>query len=216
MREEYLVREYQPGDEIGIVKLLTSVFDPWPRFDLTYSTHDYWRWLYRKNPLNIHNTNVVATSRNGELVGCNHGTTLAVIINGQRLLGQIAGGLAVHNDHRRKGISNKIRSVKREIHDRNKIDMTYQFTTNPIVIESSLKRGRPGFPCPILRMMKIFDIDLHVKKNKNTAWWKMYGYKTLFEIEKHLSPVRTHTDQSEEDYQIKEIKKFYPRINILW
>ena len=216
MDEEYLVREYQPGDETGIVKLLTSVFDPWPRFDLTYSKHDYWHWLYRKNPLNKHNTNVVATSRNGELVGCNHGTTLAVIINGQRLLGQIAGGLAVHKDHRRKGIYKKILSVKREIHCRNSIDMTYQFTTNPIVIESSLKRDRPVFPCQILRMIKIFDIDLHVKKNKNIAWWIMYGYKTLFEIEKHLSSGQTHKDQNGEDYLIKEIKKFDPRINVFW
>ena len=216
MGEEYHVREYQQGDEKGIVKLLESSFDSWPRFDLKNTKIDYWNWLYRDNPLNKYNTNVVAISRNGEIVGCNHGTTLYLIINGQRVLGQIAGGLAVHIDHRRKGIYGKFRPVKREIHDRNGIDMTYQFTTNPIVIEGSLKRGRPVFPGQILRMIKIFDLDLHSKMNEKTAWWKRYGYKTRIEFEKILSSGRTHPIQIQENYVLTEIKKFDPRINVFW
>jgi len=216
MDEEYIVRQYQPNDEKGIVKLLTTVFDPWPNFDLTNSKQDYWHWLYQKNPLNSLNSHAVAVSKNREIIGCNHGTTLTLRIKGQQLLSQIAGGLAVHEDHRRKGVSTKIRTSKREIHDRNKIDMTYQFTTNPIVIESSIKRGRPTFPTQILRMFKIFDINLHIEKNKKNAWWKRYGYKTLYEIEQLLSTYQTKKYQTEEKVQIKEIKEFDPRITVFW
>jgi hypothetical protein len=216
MEEEHLVREYQPGDEKGIVDLLTSVFNSWPRFDLLYSTLDYWNWLFRKNPLNRENTIVVAITKNDDIIGCNHGTTLALRVNSQRLVAQIAGSLAVHIDHRKKGVSRKMLAVKRKIHDRNKIDMTYQFTTNPIVIESSLRRDRPTFPCQIYRMIKIFDINLHNEMNTKIAWWKRYGYKTLLEIEKLRSTYRTHQVQLEKNLKINEIEEFDPRINIFW
>ena len=42
---EVIIRQYLPGDEKGIVRLLDLVFNGWPSFDLECSKIDHWYWL---------------------------------------------------------------------------------------------------------------------------------------------------------------------------
>lgn len=49
MAEGFIAKEYQPGDEEGIVELLEIVFDGWPHFDLPCSRVDHWKWKFLDN-----------------------------------------------------------------------------------------------------------------------------------------------------------------------
>ena len=50
MERQVSVREYEPGDEVSILRLLERAFR-WPAFDIEVPKIDHWRWNYLDNPL---------------------------------------------------------------------------------------------------------------------------------------------------------------------
>jgi len=209
---DYSVRQYQPGDEEGIVQLLELVFDGWPHFDLGCTPLEHWRWKYLENPLKM---NAIAVALNNEnIIGCIHGYYLRMKVGNELFIAQHGGDLAVHQDFRRRGISGRMRELKHEIQDEIGTDIRYSVSGNPIVIERSKRRGRPIFPHPVHQMVWIDNVDLHLKtKTTDKKFIHKYGYHTMSALNKIKYIFKKH-DVSE--YPVKQIKQFDERIDDFW
>ena len=74
---ELIIRQYEEGDEVGIVELLTKTFPKWSK-QLICDPIDFWGWKYQKNPLKDQ-YNIVALDGK-KIVGCFHSLSLRIKI----------------------------------------------------------------------------------------------------------------------------------------
>jgi len=211
---DYLVRIYHPGDGEEIVQLLELVFDGWPQFDLDCTPLEHWRWKYEDNPLKM--TAISVGISHNQVIGCSHGFYVRVKIGDKVLLCQQGTDVAVHPDYRRMGVSTKMRELRNELQVKLNTDLTYNVVSNPFQIRSALRRGRPRFPRPVLKLVRINDLDLHLKQsNSERILLKKQGYLFL----KALSNIRnifTRPPYSPSEFPIKVINRFDERINLFW
>ena len=128
----------------------------------------------------------------------------------------MAPDLAVHPNYRRIGISKKMSDLKHKFQIGYNTNLTYYIPGNPILIRRAIQRGRPSFPRPILNLVRIDDIDLHLRMMPaEHAWLKRYG----FHLSKFIHKMRyalSHWhmfNKSEQNYSITEIDRFDERIN---
>jgi GNAT superfamily N-acetyltransferase len=200
--KKYTARRYRKGDEEQIVPLLQKVFPNWPRADEECSPMDFWKWRYQNNPFQ-NNIAIIAES-NEEIIGCSHSYVIKCKIDGKMRDLHIAGDLVVHPDFRRMGVSSRLSEIKKKMQVETNIFASLQVSTNPIVIQSALKKGRPTFPQPIKKMVHISDTVLH-SKQKNVGLHKRIGYDLLSTYNKTSKKVRPNNN---DDYKLKEISEF--------
>jgi hypothetical protein len=217
MSEKVDIHPYVNGDEEGIVSLLETVFEGWPHFDLQCSPLDHWRWKYQDNPLKM--KAVTIWKSNNRIIGCSHGFYLKLKIGEKILLAEQGTDLAIHKDFRGMGIYKKMVNLKNETHRKFNTNIIYTISGNPIVIRNDLKNNRPQFPSPIRHLIKIRDIDLHLrmKKSKNRLI-KKYGYlilKILNQIN-NISTILDNYNGSKQNFEISEIEKFDKHIETFW
>ncbi len=212
MNEEVIIRQYKPGDENGIICLLETVFDGWPHKDLQCTPLDHWRWKYEDNPLK---SNAVAVAEcAGKIVGCTHGLFMNVKIGKKVQLAQQGMDLAVDEDLRGRGMHPKITDLKRKIMIEKNINITFSTSGNPLVIRHD--RDRPQFPSPLMQMIKIRDVDQHLKmvdySNKLTKKYGYLGLRTLKRVKNRLTTTQSPTSNLE----ISEIERFDEQIDGFW
>lgn len=177
MTSETWFRPYQKGDEESIVALLTKVFNGWPNYSIRCSPTDHWRWKYLNNPLK---KSFISLALIGdEIIGVNHSFPIKVKIGEEIVKGSFGADLAVHPNHRGKGISTQLQRLKRQLKDRTAMFSLY-VSSNPIVVERKDETRIPPFPHVLLNLVRVNDINKHLRitKEKN-SWLKRMGFNFL-------------------------------------
>lgn len=154
-----------------------------------------------------------------KIVGCSHGFYLKLKMGEKSLLAQQGTDLAVHEDFRDMGIFKKLIDLKNKHQSENKTNITCAISTNPIVFKTDLKKNRPQFPSPVRHLIKIRDVDQHLKMvNSQNKSMKKYGYKWLEALNqfKNFMISSDYHSRSTPDFEISQIKKFDEQIETFW
>lgn len=217
MSDEIKFRQYEKGDEKQINNLLQKVFHPWPHFDLSVNPQEHWKWKYLDNPLHL---SAIAVAENDHIIiGCSHGFYLNVKVGNSILLAQQGVDLAVREDFRGRGIHDKLAVIKREIHEKNNVNLTYSLSGNPIVYKKDIKENRPQFPHQIQHMIKIYNIDKHFNsKYYDQKTIKKYGFRTIDILNKigNVKPFTQRISKSDENFEISNIDKIDGKFDQFW
>ena len=96
LKDDFIVRTYQHGDEKEIVELLNMVFKGWPKLDLSCTTLEYWKWKYLHNPIRK-NFITVAVSED-KIIGCLHVIPLKIKLGDTGFLCSTAADFASLSD----------------------------------------------------------------------------------------------------------------------
>jgi GNAT superfamily N-acetyltransferase len=206
-KTEYSIREYGTGDEEEIVDLLRLVFKEWAKRDET--AIDHWRWMYLDNPFGSHCTYVA--ERDGKIVAVGHDLYLNVKHGEEDIKTVFGTDVAVHPDHRRKGLYSKLRKARHTIRMK-KSDFQYSYTTNPILLERRKrhqKEEQQYYPFPVAcKYSWIKDVDLHLKimKTKRRSLMK-YGYGTQRFLNK-IKNVLDNPAKADKSYFINVVDRF--------
>jgi GNAT superfamily N-acetyltransferase len=174
--EKLTIRQYRPTDREKIIELLDIAFKKWPHFDLDCSPKDHWDWKFIDNPLR--KKTIVLAEIDNKIVSCDHMLYNQVKIgNIVRPCGQSVD-MAVHPDFRGRGIYSKMRKFETETEIFR--ELGYWASSNPIVLSVENKMGNQTFPHPVSRLVRIRDIDLHLKDHSlaDRTVLKL-GYETL-------------------------------------
>lgn len=124
MGREVTVRNYKPGDEEAILRLLERAF-VWPASEVEVSRMDHWKWKYLDNPMGLLFIGLVEDA--GELVCHSAALPFMIMIGGKSYRG-VEGSDVCRNKDRadEEMILNAIRS-KYAVIDRNGIDFCFSF-----------------------------------------------------------------------------------------
>jgi hypothetical protein len=203
------IRPYQPGDDEKIVQLLTKTFPKWAKFN---DPMKIWKWKYIETP---QRSNIVLAVIDEKIVGCLHSIFLAAKVGSEITPLRYGDDAAVDNDYRGQGISNKMRAY-REQNFGALAKYDFSTTNNPIIEKGWEKRLRSHLPYPVTRMVKINDVNLHLKMRprKNNTLTK-YSYSTLNALNRitnHFNPQIKRGD----DFRIVEVSEFDNKVDPFW
>ena len=141
--------------------LLDKVFVDWPHIDVECSPLEFWGWKYKGNPMPemLHSVALV----DGRIVGCCHVMPLKIKIGGASESCLTNVDLAVHADHRQRGLMNRIGDTRDQVAPGLGFQIGYNITGNPILVKV-LAESRARFPFDIVNLVRIRDIDLQLEK----------------------------------------------------
>jgi hypothetical protein len=214
--QNFVIRNYRSDDVQQIVELLRTSFNEWPHFDLDCSPKDHWEWKYQDNPLK---TNIVIVAEtDNKIVGCDHKLFNKFKIAGKILTCRQGLDSATHPNYRGKSIYSKIREFEVKMDQKPTIPTGIQYyaSSNPIIINKEEELGEKHFPYPILALIRIIDIDLHLKKRKLIDKTLIkYGYDAM-KILNTLENSSNKKKKQNSNMKIVEIKKFDNRTNNFW
>lgn len=215
MPNNYVIRPYQQGDEEEIVELLELVFDGWPRFDLNCTPLDHWKWKYLDNPFRANHINVAVSDE--KIIGCCHSIPKNIKIGNKVFLGSIGGDSAVHPDFRKMGIYDKMNKLRSNLRKKGNVKFVTRISNNPILIKYQSQRF-PRFPHTINNLIRIRDIDIHLKmKQTKNQWIKKNGFLLLKLFNKITNSMTIFdTKVNLDNIHISEIQNFDDRINPFW
>jgi len=213
LTKDITIRQYQPGDEEEIVELLRLVFDGWPKFDVSLTRLDHWRWKYLDN--NFKRNIIVLGEKDGRIVSVNHNFPVRIKIGEKVCLCCYAADTAVDPEYRRMGLTKKMYELNISMKNDAGIQFDYFVTSNPFLIKS-FSKNYYSFPFPVLNLVRIKDIkkQLEAMPIKN-AWLLKLG----FYITRLLNDIRkigNNSDPKKHDTRIIEIDRFDHRIHDFW
>jgi hypothetical protein len=201
--EDYVVRPFEPRDEEDVVSLIIQVFKGWLKYDYDCSPKEHYRWKYLDTPVRRGIPASVAL-KGGEIVGCFHDFQSILKLGDSDIYLGKGSDLAVHPDHRRHGLYHRMTLVLNRHRLENDIALTLNISDNPIVVERAKKRNRPMLRSPVLRVVRIRDIDLHLRQYpEDSSLVVRLGVKFLKTV-KRLTSVAEISG----DLELKRIKKF--------
>ena len=199
--DEYLIRDYEKGEEQEIVQLLKMVFKEWNARGET--ALDHWRWKYEDNPWG--GKCAVAVKEN-KIVAASHDLYLYIKVGDKSEKTVYATDVAVHPNHRQKGLHTKMQNYRGAT--TLNFGLRYGYTTNKILIKSTDRRRKKGinpfyqFPVEVNRYLLIDDVDKHIQKKKiDYPWIQKQGYK----IKKWMTSKQINQD-TETSNELIEIK----------
>jgi GNAT superfamily N-acetyltransferase len=206
------VRPYVDGDEKELVKLLQFVFRGWPHLNLDCTDLEHWTWKYRDNP---HEPSVIVVAcEDDRIVGVNHSMAMKIKIGEGLCDSSYAADTAVHPDSRSRGVSKRLIEAGIEIRKEKGIKFTYFITRNPLLIKMNLKYY-PLFPHPIANMVRIRDIDLHLRAIPvDNATLMKAGFQGLRLINQLANLARSRPPTS--GLNVSEVKIFDDRVDEFW
>jgi hypothetical protein len=203
------IRFYQPGDEEGIVELLKKTFPKWNNFK---DPLGLWNWKYINSPKEY---SIIVLLINNKIVGCSHHIIFKAKLGSEIESIEWGDDLAVDNEYRGKGFWGKMRDFD-HAETKDPIKYTYSTTISPIVLGRWRRRGRGEFPFTVSRMVKIKDIDLHLKMRPvKDVFSTKYGY-SLLRIWNRLKNIFASKIKHNDDFKIIEIKEFDVSVDSLW
>ena len=159
-----MLRFYRDGDEEQLVSLLQDGFGGWPSFDLDCTPLEHWTWKFIDNP--IRRISVVVGSVDEEIVCCMHDLPRKFKFGEKQLIISQGVDAFVHPDFRRKGVFNQMFDLLNERRIVEKKSLVCSIRGNPILIKSSNRKGTPYIPYPLLKMIRINNVDLHFKQSQ--------------------------------------------------
>lgn len=220
----YEVRYLIPGEEETVISLLDLVFSGWHKNRIDCSPFEYWKWKYYDNPSKRGHTTFVAI-RDGEIVGCFHDFQMVCKLSNKEILIGQGCDVAVHPDHRRHGLYNKMLDMLDEHRLENNISLSISVTGNPILRKANDRRGIPRLQNSALYLVRVKDIDLHLKHRPMDNPWvvkagvnllKMFRRHTRNVVEENhdieLKRVTSFGDEANEYYS--KIKQYYNFITV--
>ncbi len=213
LEKEYEVRPFKQGDEREIVELLELVFGGWPSFDLNCSSLEHWRWKYQDNPFGMNQITVGVSNRT--IIGCNHSVPLKIKIGDGVFLSTQGADGGVHFAFRKMDIFNRMIDLAIKMRKETGVQLQYFLTWN-LFLRKSLPKLYRAFPHTIIRLYRIRDVDLQLKKQpiENTSVYK-YGVGLLKLVNRFENCFRFRTPSSD-DFHIGKITHFDERIETFW
>jgi hypothetical protein len=216
LERDLIVRQYLPGDEDQIVKLLQIVFQGWPHFDLDHSSKDHWDWKFLDNP--IKNQLAFVAEFENKIVGCDHMLMNRIKLGRKIFQCKQAVDAAVHPNFRGIGVYSKIRAYEMEVEldFSPPLGLIYYASGNPIIINKEEGLGYRRFPHPIVHLVRILNVDTHLKKyNLTKKSLLKYGYNTSKILDLIQNSLKK-TKVVESKLRIVDINRFDERIEIFW
>lgn len=210
---DYLIRNYQEGDDQKVVDLLDHVFNGWPDKNLPCSNVDHWRWKYLDAPIKKRLMGIVDS--NSRVVGTNLGFYLNVKVDDEiKLCAQETDG-SLHEDFRGKGIYYELANFKDKLLEDNGACFSYWVTTNPDLIKRvETLDNRELFPKKIVELVKIKDINLHLQMTgSEDEWLKKLGFIAMNAYSSLQVYKSTKYDKK---YMVSEIDHFSTDILVFW
>jgi hypothetical protein len=206
--KEITVREYQPGDEAGIIRALKASFPGWNR---NPNALDYWKWKYLDSPLKAY---IAVCVCEGEIVGVNHDLRLSLKVGPSTLFTHWTDDLSVLPEYRSMGLWNRMRKYRNESPEYNNLKFKFSSTSNPIVKKDWMKRGVNVFPHKLVYMIRIKDVKLHIEKKKiDDPLLATTGMSLL----KSLNRLKPKKDVKKlDDYKLVEVNHFDEDIDRFW
>jgi hypothetical protein len=217
MADDVQIRAYRPGDETQIVELLQLVFKGWPHFDLEYSAMDHWYWKFRDNPTGKNN---IALGVVGDrIIACDHGFFNYMRIGDRSRLVRQGVDAAVHPDFRGKGIYSKTGKFKDELDFLYKVEMVYSFTSVKLFKDSRKKKGLPVFPWPIIRLIRVKDVDVFINSITEPSYskklYKKYGFKIMNSLNRFFE-LFSRPVTSSSSVEVSDVEKFDQDIDLFY
>jgi hypothetical protein len=207
-------RAYQKGDEESIVALLTEVFNGWPNFSIGCSSEEHWKWKYLENPFK--KSYISLATLGDEIIGVNHSFPIKINIEEETIMGSFGSDLAVHQNHRGKGISRELQKVKRQLKDRTAMFSLY-VSSNPIVVERRDETRIPSFPHLLLNLVRIKDINKHLKiAPENNEWLIKLGFKILNSLNIIKNKFIIQSRKGRTHTRLEKVKFLDERIDDFW
>jgi len=195
---------YQPGDESRIVNLLDSCYGGWPSTFCSCTKLEHWIWKYLDNPSG--QSFVVEALHDDEIVGVVHGLGLTIKRGDKVVHCTYAADLAVHPDHRKSGISNKMYEVMIRRKNESGVAFDYFVTGIPFLIKSWSKRFTV-FPFTVTNYVWINDVEKHLRyvpvKRPNLVKW-IYRFLCSFNLIRNSLYYR----KNRLDMPVHEAKRF--------
>ncbi|EMR74190.1 hypothetical protein MCGE09_00063 [Thaumarchaeota archaeon SCGC AB-539-E09] len=212
VNEEYSWRYYQIGDEKLIVEHLKSSFGIWPNFDLVCSAEEHWSWKFLEN---VHKSFICTLAINsGKVIGSQHRLPVNIKIKDNICKGISGVDFSVHPDFRRRGISKKLTELTENHDDYAKFKIELAISMNPILIKKRTMEGK-NFPYEVKRIIKIRDVNLHIKKKPiENAWIKKTGYSILNLI--NSFKLKNQSCETDCSYLLHQTRIFDVRIEYFW
>jgi hypothetical protein len=204
----YVIRQYEPGDDEGIVNTLELAFNGWPKFDLSCTPLEHWRWKFLSCP--IEPRMIVVAEKDDEIAGVSHSMPYMIHIGKEAVLGANGCDVATHPDHQKKGVYSRIRVFKEEKILEKGIVLTYGIETNPILIKKNLENG-PDVLVPHEVVMYIRIRDLARANLGKQGAIKKTGYSLL----KNFNIATNRSPKNITDFRIKSAEFFDERVNDL-
>lgn len=208
MEDTHNIRLYREGDERGIFELLKKVFPLWKLKKL-----DHWMWKYVSSPLE---SDIAVAEMDSKIIGVGHRINFSFKIGDRTQVCTYGDDWGVDSEHRRKGINSSILELLDNQRLKKNITTMYTQTINPIVANLSLKRGRVNFPHRITRLIKVKNINTHLKnrprKNDNLVRLGFSIFKIINKIISSTIPL----NKSIKGIKINDIVKFDKNIDDFW
>lgn len=203
--DKIVYRAYQKDDERQIVPLLIEVFDDW---QILSNPMEYWKWKYKDCPTGP--TYIVVAEYEGKIVGADHAIRIKIKEKQQEITGLYGLDGMTHADYRRRGINNGLRDYKINYMQKEKIQMNYAYTDNPILIKMHGKKHKI-FPYKYKQTIRILNPKKHLAaKNTKNPHLKQLYYQLNNIIYKNPPKEKT------KNLILKHIKAFDDRINNFW
>lgn len=213
MKSDLIYRTYARGEEEEIVNLLDVGYEGWPKFDLSCSKAEHWGWKYVDNPVKWQFI-VVAESERG-VVGVSHSVPVTMKLGDRLHLCCCGTDLAVHPDLRGGGIYTAMDQLKTVLLREKGVAMDCGVSWNPFVIRHWKKIGRLKFPHTIANLVRIRDIDVHMR---NIPEKHPLVVKTGFHSLKLINSVKSFFRRKsfQKSIETREMSSFDERLNALW
>ncbi len=208
MDPPFIIREYQPGDEEGIVEALKANF---PRWKIKENAIDFWKWKYLESPLKAY---IAVSLLENKIVGVNHDLRLNLKVGSSILLTHWTDDLCVFPDYRAMGLWNKMRKYRNEGPEYKNLKFKYSSSSNEIVKNDWIKKGVNLFPHDIVYMVRVKDVALHIKNKHITDPLLASAGISLLKNLNRLKPKKSLKKQS--DYKLVKVELFDDRINEFW
>jgi GNAT superfamily N-acetyltransferase len=201
---QHEVRFLESGDEEEVITLLDHVFNGWHKNTLNYSPLEYWKWKFQDNPAKRGHPASVAL-KDGKIVGCLHDLHMVCKLGNKEIFVGQGCDLAVHPEHRRRGLYNKMLDKLDDSRLGNNISMCISVTGNPILWKSSDRKGIPRLQSPALYLVRVRDIDLHLKyRPMDNPWVIKVGVNLLKMIQRNTKK----SNEQNADIKLKRVTSF--------
>jgi hypothetical protein len=205
--EKLTTRQYLEGDEKEIVELLRAAFPSWAKMS---DPIEYWRWKYRRSPLETH---IAVSTVNEKIVGVAHCIKMKVKLGSRVLVSYYDDDYATNPENRKKGMYKALTNYTDAIKKETKADFCYWITRNPIVLTKAMIHEQVTFPTPFSDLLRVRDIDSFIEKYqiKNASL-----LKTNFLLNKPQPIVNKKYSTSRNDFTLVDVDAFDDKFETFW
>ncbi len=202
---------YSEGEEYEIVDLLKLCFDEWKLYEDPVS-YWKWKWVYTPNGYTI-----IISKQGDRIVAVTQIMYLETKLGNSIMKTSYSDDLATHPDFRGKGLYKELRDLIDSEEKKKGSKIIFSINTNPITINTNLKRGRVILPHTIEHVALINDTSLHFKKSniKHDALYST-SFKFLQLLNNITNVFNIKKYERSDSYQIKQITSFDKKYDIFW